>query len=649
MVNTKFEVILGMFFLKLSNADVSFDKGTLTWRTYTNNKALPTTKQVQIIDKKDFIIAVLDTNSEIFVVHVVIREREKMPVYSKRQAQVGALLFNKAPTEVPAEYSDYSNIFLAEYAAELPENTRMNEHAIKLEDDKQLPFRLIYSLRLVELETLKTYIKTNLANGFIRPSKSPAGAPILFDRKPDGSLRLCVDYRGLNNLTIKNRYPLPLIGESLDRLGRAKQFTQLDLTNAYHWMRICEGDKWKTAFKTRYGHFKYQVMSFSLSNIPAIFQGYVNKILAEKLDIFVVVYLNDILIYTKNLGQPHIEAVCWVLNQLWKHFFFVNLKKCRFHQDEVCFLGYVVLSKKISMEAEKIKVVKDWPEHKSVHDIQVFLGFANFYWQFIQGFSRIVALLTSMLKMTGSLDKPVSSRNNGSRSAFSRNNNSKPASRKNNGNGKIDRFGVGGNGVEYAKKSGKLSKLGKSKSEKTSKSQNLAKSKKKLSKSGNSTNSDAIKDKPKFLTPDARAAFNRLQLAFTEAPILWHFDLECHIWIETDALGYAIDEVLSQLTSKTNPDGVVTKADLSQWHLIAFFSGKIIPTETWYKTYNGELLAIVEAFKTWHHYLEGCKHEVLVLINHNKLCCFMDMKNLSFKQVRWAQELSRYHFWIDNR
>ena len=126
----------------------------------------------------------------------------------------------------------------------------MNEHAIKLEEDKQLPFRPIYSLGLVELETLKTYIKNNLANGFIRPSKSSAGAFILFDKKPGRSHRLCVDYRGLNNITIKNRYPLPLIGKSLDQLGRTKQFTQWDLTNAYHRMRIREGDEWKTAFRT---------------------------------------------------------------------------------------------------------------------------------------------------------------------------------------------------------------------------------------------------------------------------------------------------------------------------------------------------------------------------------------------------------------
>ena len=251
MANTKFKLILEMPFLKLSNAYASFGKKTLTWKSYTTSKALPTTKRVRLVDPKEFVIAALDVDNETFVVHVAIRKREKMALDPDRKAQigvqsgiqVGALLFCEAPTEVPAEYSNYSDVFLTENAAEPPENTGMNEHTIELEEDKQPLFGPIYSLGPIELEILKTYIKTNLANGFIRPSKSPAGAPILFDRKPDGSLRLCVDYRGLNNITIKNRYPLPLIGESLDRLGRARRFTQLDLTNAYHRMRIREGDE----------------------------------------------------------------------------------------------------------------------------------------------------------------------------------------------------------------------------------------------------------------------------------------------------------------------------------------------------------------------------------------------------------------------
>ena len=221
----------------------------------------------------------------------------------------------------------------------------------------------------------------------------------------------------------------------------------------------------------------------------------------------------------------------------------------------------MIALKGINIEAKRIEVIKDWLESKSVCNIQVFLGFVNFYWQFIQGFSRIAAPLTSMLKTTRSFDKPVPSRNYGSKSASNRNNDNRLTSGKNDSNSKVNRFGVGRNDMKHAKKLGKLFKSEKSKSEKMSKSWNLAKSRKKLSKSGNSTNFDAMEVGPKFLTSNARTTFNRLWLAFTEASILWHFNPEYHIWIETNTSGYAIDEVLSQLTSGTNPNGVVTKTD----------------------------------------------------------------------------------------
>ena len=147
---------------------------------------------------------------------------------------------------------------------------------------------------------LKTYIKVNLASSFIRLSKFPAGTSILFVQKKNGSLHLCVNYRELNNLIIKNCYPLSLINKLLDCLGCAKRFTQLDLINTYYQMRIWKGDKWKTVFQMQYNHFKFQVMSFSLFNAPASFQDYINKIPAEKLNIFVIVYLHNILIYTKD-------------------------------------------------------------------------------------------------------------------------------------------------------------------------------------------------------------------------------------------------------------------------------------------------------------------------------------------------------------
>ena len=193
MADTKFEVILGMFFLKISNTDMVFGERTLTWKSYITNKVLPTTKQVQVIDPKEFVIVVLDIDSKTFIIHVALREHKEMvidlgnkaQIKAQNGAQVGALLFDKAPTEVPTKYSNYSNVFSAENATELLENTGINEHAIELKESKQPFFKPIYSLGPIEIKTLKTYIKTNLANSFIQPSKSPAGACILFNRKPD--------------------------------------------------------------------------------------------------------------------------------------------------------------------------------------------------------------------------------------------------------------------------------------------------------------------------------------------------------------------------------------------------------------------------------------------------------------------------------
>ena len=202
VADTKFKMILGMLFLKISNANVVFNEETLTWKLYITNKVLPTTEQVQLVNPKIFVLAALDTDSEIFVMHVTIREQEEMVVNpgkkvqieTQSRAQVGALLFNKAPIEVSAEYSDYSNVFSAKNVAELPENTGINEHAIKLEKSRQPPFGPIYSLGPVELEIWKIYIENNLAYDFIRPFKFPMGALILFNRKPDRSFCLCVYY-----------------------------------------------------------------------------------------------------------------------------------------------------------------------------------------------------------------------------------------------------------------------------------------------------------------------------------------------------------------------------------------------------------------------------------------------------------------------
>ena len=188
------------------------------------------------------------------------------------------MIAKEAPTKVSDKYANFADVFSPDLAVELPKQTGINDYAIKLVNGQHLSYRPIYSLKPIELEILKAYIEINLANGFIRPSMSPARAAILFNRKSDNSLQLCVNYRELNNLTIKTKYLLLLIEESLDKLGRARKFTQLDLTSKYYWMRIRKGDEWKTAFRTWYGHFKYHLIPFGLTNAPASFQEFINKI-----------------------------------------------------------------------------------------------------------------------------------------------------------------------------------------------------------------------------------------------------------------------------------------------------------------------------------------------------------------------------------
>ena len=185
----------------------------------------------------------MDKNSKTFVVYVAALKALEVAVYHFRAPLLAVLQQNKALTKIPSEYTDYIDVFSPDLSIELPENTGINKHIIELVEGKQPLYDLIYSLGPVELEMLKAYIETYLKTGFIWPSKSFIDIPFFFDKKSDKSLQLCVNYQGLNNLTMKYCYLLPLISEFLDRLGRTKWFTQLDLTSAYHQMRIREGDK----------------------------------------------------------------------------------------------------------------------------------------------------------------------------------------------------------------------------------------------------------------------------------------------------------------------------------------------------------------------------------------------------------------------
>jgi hypothetical protein len=246
-------------------------------------------------------------------------------------------------------------------------------------------------------------LDTALKKGWIRVSKSLSAAPILFIPKKDSGDRLCVDYRGLNKVTIKNRYPLPLIGELLDRLGHAKVFSKLNLRNAYHRLRIKEGDEWKPAFKTRYGLFEYMIIPFSLINAPATFQASIHKALRHLIDSICIMYLEDILIYSK-YEEEHKQHVKLVLQKLRDYALYAKPSRCTFYTKEVEFLGFVVTTSGVTMDENRVRSIREWPMPTTHREVQVFHGFTNFYYRFIWNYSALAQPLNRML-VRGEVDK----------------------------------------------------------------------------------------------------------------------------------------------------------------------------------------------------------------------------------------------------
>jgi hypothetical protein len=233
--------------------------------------------------------------------------------------------------------------------------------------------------------------------GFIRPSVSPWGVSVLFVKKKDGSMRLCIDYRMLNHATVKNKYPLPRIEDSIDQLQKAKVFSKIDLRSGYHQLRIKDDDISKTAFRTRYGHYKFIVMPFGLTNAPAAFMDLMNRVFRAYLDTFVIVFIDDILIYSESIEQ-HREHLRIVLETLKEHQLFAKFSKCEFWLEKVMFLGHVISRDGVSVDPAKVEAVLNWGQPKNIGDIRSFLGLAGYYRRFIQDFSRIAMPMTKLLR-----------------------------------------------------------------------------------------------------------------------------------------------------------------------------------------------------------------------------------------------------------
>jgi hypothetical protein len=290
--------------------------------------------------------------------------------------------------QVPEKFRKWINIMTKEAADKLPEY-KPYDHTINLKEGETPPLGPVYALNEVEFETLREWLKEMLRTGKIRPSKSPPAAPILFMPKAHSrGLRLCVDYQGINKITIANCYPLPLMSELYDRVRGAKVFTKMDLKNGYYLIRITEGNEWKTAFQCQYSLYECLVMLFGLSNILGIFQDMMNHIFRDMLDQGVIAYINNVLIYAET-EEKHDEYIKEVLRRLAENGFIISPEICIWGRNKVEFLGYIISEEGIEIAKDKVETVLMWELPKSLKQTQAFLRFANFYCQFIKDFSRI--------------------------------------------------------------------------------------------------------------------------------------------------------------------------------------------------------------------------------------------------------------------
>lgn len=452
--------------------------------------------------------------------------------------------------KLPKQYHAWLEVFERKKADTLPPHRGPQvDHKIELvgKDEKgstpEPPWGPLYNMSRGELLVLRKTLRELLDKQFIRVSDSPAAAPVLFVKKPGGGLRFCCDYRALNAISKKDRYPLPLINETLERIGKARWFTKLDVIAAFHKIRIAKGYEWLTAFRTRFGLFEWLVTPFGLANAPSTFQRYVNWTLQEFLDEFVSAYLDDILVFSSGSLQDHCEKVSKVLQRLKDAGLQLDIDKCEFEVQSTKYLGFIIeAGKGIRMDPAKLSAIKDWAAPTSVQGVRSFLGFANFYRRFIRNFANITAPLTSLTK-------------------------------------KEAKF---------------------------------------------TWNSDADK------------AFNQLKEMFTTAPILTQFDPDRATVVEADSSGWATGGVLSQY----DDNGVLRPC--------AFFSKKNSPAECNYEIHDKELLAIINCLKEWESELISTP-KFIIITDHKNLRYFMKLRRLNERQMRWADILSRYDFYLQYR
>ncbi|GBG82741.1 hypothetical protein CBR_g36270 [Chara braunii] len=383
ILDTKFDMILGMSWLRSEDHPVNFFNRTVHVRD-RNGVLVPCTVPLP---------------HPLISCHVVSAASMRASIIIDDIEEMGVCFLHALPPHDASSTDSPSDPRITELldahsdAFEGPHGVvrdRPIRHEIILEDGVIPPRGCIYRMSEEELSVLRAQLDNLLEKGWIRPSSSPYGAPVLFVRKKNKDLRLCIDYRKLNAQTIRNADPLPCIDDLLERLGGAQFFSKLDLKSGYHQLEIRKEDRYKTTFKTRYGHFEWLVMPFGLTNAPATFQAAMATEFRHMMDRFVLIYLDDILVYSRSLDE-HVEHLRTVLERLRQAKYKANHDKCEFAQQELEYLGHYVTPQGIRPVADKIEALRVWPEPTNTTDVRSFMGFAGYYQRFIIGYSRIAA------------------------------------------------------------------------------------------------------------------------------------------------------------------------------------------------------------------------------------------------------------------
>ena len=443
----------------------------------------------------------------------------------------------------------FKKVFPEELPAGMPPDRGVEPFKIELKPGTSPFGRYGMRMTLEDTEIARKMLKELLDKGFIRPSQSPWGSPMFLVDKPDGTKRMVIDYRALNAATIRNRYPLPRVDELFDRLQGMAYFSKIDLRTGYWQIRIASEDVPKTAFTSRHGHYEWLVLPMGLTNAPASFMSLMENTFREELDKFVLVFLDDILIFSKTL-EEHEQQLRLVLQRLESNRLFGKLSKCQFFRREVEFLGHMVGREGVRMVDEKVRAIKEWPTPTCQKEVEQFLGLAGYYRRFIKNHSKIAAPLS---ELTG------------------------------------------------APKKGK------------------AKNKKEGSK------------KQFHWGEEQETAFRDLKAAICTAPVLALPDPKKEFIVQTDASDYATGAVLMQ----RYPEGL---------RPIAFLSKKMDKAERNYPVHEQELLAIMNAFRAWRHYLGG--RHFTVLSDHQSLQYVKTSELATPRQVRWAAQMAEFDFEI---